>query len=81
MNGRHHGKRGELVSKHQIWSDDSALNERGDAGRDGRTRPARTNSQAQTGTGENMSSCSGDHEQEWQLIHTMLKVLTLTIHT
>ena len=52
------------VSKHQIqpeYEDDQA-----DAGRDCRTRLARPNSQAQTGTGKNIFLCSADHEQDWQ---------------
>ena len=52
------------VSKHLIqpeYGDDQA-----DAGRDGRIRLARPNSQARTGTGEYSFPCSADHEQDWQ---------------
>ena len=41
-------------------------NEQADAGRDDRTRLARPNSQARTGTGESIFLCSADHEQDWQ---------------
>ena len=37
-----------------------------DAGRDGRTRLARPNSQARTGTGKYIFSRSADHEQDCQ---------------
>ena len=40
--------------------------EQADAGRDGRTRLARPNSQARTGTGEYHFPSSADHEQDWQ---------------
>ena len=40
-------------------------NEQVDAGRDDRTRLARPNSQARTGTGKKRFSCSADHEQDW----------------
>ena len=52
------------VSKHQIQPEDG--DEQADAGRDGRTRLARPNSQARTGTGEYYFPCSADHEQDWQ---------------
>ena len=46
------------------------------AGRDGRNRLARPNSQARTGTGKKKKiPCAADHEQDWQPIHVM------TIHT
>ena len=52
------------VSKHQLRFSLIAENERADAGRDdSRTRLARPNSQAQTGTGKYSSSCSVDHEE------------------
>ena len=38
-------------------------NEQADAGRDGRTRPVRPNSQART---DNFSPCSADYEQDMQ---------------
>ena len=41
-------------------------NERGDAGRDGRTCLARPNSQARTGTGKHSFFCSAYHEQNWR---------------
>ena len=41
-------------------------NEQADAGRDGRTRLARPNSLARTGTRKLHVPCSGDHEQNWQ---------------
>ena len=41
-------------------------NEQADAGRDGRTRLARLNSQARTGIRRYIFSCSADHEQDWQ---------------
>ena len=44
----------------------SMENEQADAGRDGWTRLARPNSQAQTGLGEYQFSLSADREQEWQ---------------
>ena len=55
-----------------------------DAGRDGRTRLARLNSQAQTGTRKTHFSCSTDHGQDWQPYqvdpyYTLL--LMMTIHT
>ena len=73
---------GNPVSKHHIQSEYG--DEQTDAGRDGRTRLARTISQARTRTGKKCSSLSADLEQDWQpypvdLIHTLLKVLT--IHT
>ena len=52
------------VRKHQIQPEYG--DEQADAGRDGRTRLARPNSQARTGTGECYFPCSADHEQEWQ---------------
>ena len=52
------------VSKHQIQPE--YRDEQADAGRDGRTRLARPNSQARTGTGEYYFPCSADHEQDWQ---------------
>ena len=48
------------VSKHQIQPEYG--DEQADAGRDGRTRLARPNSQARTGTGEYYFPCSADHE-------------------
>ena len=44
----------------------NAENERADAGRDSRTRLARSNSQARTGTGKHSFSCLTDHERHWQ---------------
>ena len=41
-------------------------NEQADAGRDGRTRLARPNYQALTGTGNVHFPCSANREQEWQ---------------
>ena len=52
------------MSKHQISL--STKNEQVYAGRDGRTRLARPNSQARTGTGKYPFPCSADHEQDWQ---------------
>ena len=53
------------VSKHQIQSEYG--DEQADAERDCRTRLARRNSQARTGTGKKtFSLCSADHEQDWQ---------------
>ena len=52
------------VSKHQIQPEYG--DEQADAGRDSRTRLARPNSQARTGTGEYYFPCSADHEQDWQ---------------
>ena len=53
------------VSKHQIQPEDG--DEQADAGRDCRTRLARPNSRARTGTEEYSFSCSADHEeQDWQ---------------
>ena len=52
------------MSKHQIppeYGDEQA-----DAGRDCRTRLARPDSQAQTGTGKYSFSMLADHEQDWQ---------------
>ena len=40
--------------------------EQADAGRDCRTRFARPNSQARTGTGKISFPCSAGHEQDWQ---------------
>ena len=53
------------VSKHQIQLM-SVENEQAVAGRDGRTRLARPNSQARTGTGKTHFRCSAGHEQDWQ---------------
>ena len=52
------------VSEHHIQPEYG--NEQADAGRDCRTRLARPNSQAHTGTGEYYFPCSADHEQDWQ---------------
>ena len=52
------------VSKHHIQPEYG--DEQADAGRDGRTRLARPNSQARTGPGEYYFPCSADHEQDWQ---------------
>ena len=52
------------VSKHQNQPEYG--DEQADAGRDCRTRLARPNSQARTGTGKKIFPCSGDHEQDWQ---------------
>ena len=41
-------------------------NKKDDAGWDGRTRLARPNSQARTGSGGKKNLCSDDHEQDWQ---------------
>ena len=53
----------------------SVENEQADAGRESRTRLARPNSQARTGTGEiTHFPCSPDHEQDGnlnRLIHTL----------
>ena len=43
-----------------------AENEQAGAGRDGRTRFARPNSQERTGTGNVHFTCSADHKQDWQ---------------
>ena len=56
--------RRDPVSKHQIQP--GYEDEQADAGRDCRTRLARTNSQARTGTGEYYFPCSADHEPDWQ---------------
>ena len=52
------------VSKHQNQPEYG--DEQTDAGRDCRTRLARPNSQARTGTGEYYFPCSADHERDWQ---------------
>ena len=52
------------VSKHQIQPEYG--DEHADAGRDGRTRLARPNSQARTGQEKINFPCSADHEQDWQ---------------
>ena len=56
------------VSKHQIQSEYG--DEQADAGRDYRTRFARPNSHARTGTGNMIPGinfpCLADHEQDWQ---------------
>ena len=52
------------VSKLQIQLEYE--DEQANAGRDGRTRLARPNSQARTGTGKNTFPCSTDDEQDWQ---------------
>ena len=52
------------VSKHQIQPE--YADEQADAGRECRTRIARSNSQARTGTGKCFFPCSGDHEQDRQ---------------
>ena len=52
------------ASKHQIQSE--CGDEHADAGRDCRTRLARPNSQAQTGTGKIHFPSLADHEQDWQ---------------
>ena len=52
------------VSKHQIQPEYG--DEQTDAGRDCRTRLARPNSQARTGTGKYSFSSSADREQDWQ---------------
>ena len=52
------------VSKHQIQSEYG--DEEANAGRDCRTRLARPNSQARTGTGNINFPCSDDHDQDWQ---------------
>ena len=59
------------MSKHHIQ------NEKADAGRDGRTRLQRPNSQTQTGTGNVYFPCSADHETGnfTRLIHTLLQIL------
>ena len=65
INERRCGKRQKIeesVSKHQIQPEYG--DERAYAGRDGRTRLARLNSLARTGTGENVFPCSADHEQD-----------------
>ena len=48
-------------------------NEQADAGRDGRTRLARHNSQSRSGTGKFHFPYSVDHEQDWQpyLVHLL----------
>ena len=67
------------VNKHQpIRFILSVENERADTRRDGRSRLARSNSQARTGSRKNDFPCSSDHEQGWQTyrsVHTLLKVL------
>ena len=40
-------------------------NKRADAGRSGRTRLARPNSHARTGTGKHPFPCSADHKRDW----------------
>ena len=52
------------VSKHQIQPEYG--DKQANAGRDCRTRLARSNSQAPTGTGKYFFPCSNDHEQHWQ---------------
>ena len=52
------------VSKHHIQSEYGG--KQADAGRDCRTRLARPNSQARTGTGKYHFSLVADHEQDWQ---------------
>ena len=55
----------DRVSKHQIEPEYG--DEQADAGRDCRTRLAKPNSQARTGTGKNINfPCSADHVQDWQ---------------
>ena len=51
------------VSKHQIQPEYG--DEQADAGRDCRSRLARSNSPARTRTGKYFP-CSADHEQDWQ---------------
>ena len=54
------------VNKHKIQPEYG--DEQADAGRDSRTRLARPNSQARTGTqGSIHFTCSADHVQDWQL--------------
>ena len=70
-----HGGRNPL-SKHHL----NVENEQADAGRDGRTRLARPNSQGERGQGKVYFPCSADHDQDGnhtRLIHTQLKVLTV----
>ena len=52
------------VNKRQIQPEHG--DEQADAGRDCRTRLARPNFQARTGTGKNSFPSSADHEQDWQ---------------
>ena len=55
----------DSVSKHQLQPEYG--DEQADAGRDGRTRLARPNSQeARMGTGKFYFPCSADHKQDWQ---------------
>ena len=57
--------RNPVISSHQIQPE--CGDEQADAGRDGRTRLARPNFQARTGTGKNaIFPCLADHEQDWQ---------------
>ena len=63
--GRRREKREESRELSTIFSL-SVENEHADAGRDGRTRLTRPNSQARTGTGNVHFSCSADHGQDWQ---------------
>ena len=66
-------------------------NKQAGAGQDGRTRPARPNYQVRMGTDRKTfavnSSCSADHEQDWQphprLTHTLLYIYIymMAIHT
>ena len=53
-------------TKNKPDSDGSVEGERADARRDGRTRLARSNPEAQMGTGKNHVFCSVDHEQDWR---------------
>ena len=70
------------VSKHQIQSEYE--DEQADAGRDCRTRLARPNSQARTGTGKYIDfSCSAAHVQDWQPFPRLILLLLylMIIHT
>ena len=67
------------VSKHQIqpkYGDEQA-----DAGQDGRTRLARPNSQAQTGTGKKKNPCSADPSRTGNLTRLILTLAICDDHT
>ena len=72
--------------KHQIQPE-CMENEQADAGRDGRTRLARSNSQARTVTGKLIFSCSADHASRngnlTRLVHALLLCMShiATIHS
>ena len=70
VGGKRNGRRRRNREESREEAPDSALsveNEQADAGRDGRTRLERPNSQTRTGTEKHFHfPCSADHEQDWQ---------------